>query len=83
MDIGPLIEAAGWWSSAVVFAMTTAETSAFLGKLVPGETAILLASAIAGRGDLNVLLPKALAVAGGVTGENLGYALGHCASVSS
>jgi membrane-associated protein len=77
MNIDALIEAAGWWSYVVVFAMTAAETSAFLGLLVPGETAILLASAIAGQGDLNVLLLAALVVAGGVTGDNLGYALGH------
>jgi membrane-associated protein len=77
MNIDALIEAAGWWSYVVVFAMTAAETSAFLGLLVPGETAILLASAIAGRGDLNVLLLAALVVAGGVTGDNLGYALGR------
>ncbi|MFG2730346.1 hypothetical protein [Streptomyces canus] len=50
MNVDALIEAAGWWSYLIVFAMTAAETSAFLGLLVPGETAILLASAIAGRG---------------------------------
>ncbi|MFD5272209.1 DedA family protein [Streptomyces sp. NPDC058335] len=77
MNVDALIEAAGWWSYVIVFAMTAAETSAFLGLLVPGETAILLASAIAGRGDLNVLLLATLVVAGGVTGDNLGYALGR------
>ncbi len=38
MDTRPLIEAAGWRSYVVVFAMTAAGTSAFLGMLVPGET---------------------------------------------
>ncbi|WP_351236275.1 DedA family protein [Streptomyces sp. NPDC002133] len=77
MDIDGFIEAAGWWSYAVVFVATASETSAFIGVLVPGETIILLASAIAGRGDLNVLVVAAAAVAGGITGDNLGYALGR------
>ncbi|WP_432194300.1 DedA family protein [Streptomyces sp. bgisy027] len=77
MDVGSLIEAAGWWSYLVVFAVTAGETSAFIGLLLPGETVILLASAIAGRGDLDPVLLAALVVAGGMTGDSLGYALGH------
>ncbi|MET8331135.1 DedA family protein [Streptomyces sp. NPDC005181] len=77
MHIDGFIEAAGWWSYAVVFAATASETSAFIGLLVPGESVILLASAIAGRGDLNVLILAAAVVTGGITGDNLGYALGR------
>ncbi|GAB3008803.1 hypothetical protein GCM10023080_088490 [Streptomyces pseudoechinosporeus] len=77
MDVGALIEAAGWWSYIVVFAVTAGETSAFIGVLLPGETVILLASAIAGQGDLNPVLLAALVVTGGMTGDSLGYALGH------
>lgn len=77
MHVDALIEAAGWWSYLVVFAVTAGETSAFVGLLIPGEAAILLASAIAGQGDLNALLLAAVVVAGGMTGDNLGYALGH------
>ncbi|MFD9003011.1 DedA family protein [Streptomyces sp. NPDC059582] len=77
MYIDGFIEAAGWWSYAVVFAATASETSAFIGLLVPGETVILLTSAIAGRGDLNVLILAVAVVIGGITGDNLGYALGR------
>jgi len=77
MDVGALIEAAGWWSYLVVFAVTAGETSAFIGVLLPGETVILLASAIAGQGDLDPVLLAALVVTGGMTGDSLGYALGH------
>ncbi|WP_371661858.1 DedA family protein [Streptomyces sp. NBC_00280] len=77
MDVGALIEAAGWWSYLVVFALTAGETSAFIGVLLPGETVILLASAIAGRGDLDPVLLAVLVVTGGMTGDSLGYALGH------
>ncbi|MFF8360097.1 DedA family protein [Streptomyces chartreusis] len=77
MNVDALIEAAGWWSYVVVFAVTAGETSAFIGLLLPGETLILLAAAIAGRGDLDVVVLAAVVVAGSVTGDNLGYALGH------
>ncbi|MFI7501564.1 DedA family protein [Streptomyces sp. NPDC049687] len=77
MDVSTLIEAAGWWSYIVVFAVTAGETGAFIGVLLPGETVILVASAIAGRGDLNPVLLTALVVTGGMTGDGLGYALGH------
>ncbi|MFF7209577.1 DedA family protein [Streptomyces sp. NPDC008238] len=74
-----LIEAAGWWTYIVVFAVTAGETSAFVGLLLPGETVILLASAVAGRGDLDPLLLAAAVVTGGMAGDSLGYALGrHC-----
>ncbi|MFF0014996.1 DedA family protein [Streptomyces sp. NPDC005374] len=77
MDVGALVEAAGWWSYVLVFALTAGETSAFVGVLLPGETVILLASAIASRGDLNPVLLATLVVTGGITGDSLGYALGH------
>ncbi|WP_155057507.1 DedA family protein [Streptomyces blattellae] len=77
MDVDALIEAAGWWSYVVVFLMTAGETSAFIGLLLPGETVILVASAVAGRGDLDPVLLAVLVVAGGMTGDNLGFALGR------
>ncbi|WP_327111451.1 DedA family protein [Streptomyces sp. NBC_01341] len=77
MQPNSLIEAAGWWSYAVVFLLTAAETSAFVGLLIPGETAVLIAAAIAGRGDLNGPLLAVVVVAGAVTGDHLGFALGR------
>ncbi|MFD5057742.1 hypothetical protein [Streptomyces sp. NPDC058394] len=41
MHLNGVIEAAGWWSYAVVFVLTASETSAFIGLLVPGETDFL------------------------------------------
>ncbi|MFG2925670.1 DedA family protein [Streptomyces sp. NPDC048305] len=77
MHIDTLIEAAGGWSYLVVFAVTVAETSAFIGFLVPGETVILLAAALAGKGDLNPVVLAIAVVAGGILGDNLGYLLGY------
>ncbi|MFI9801717.1 DedA family protein [Streptomyces sp. NPDC052302] len=77
MHLDAVIEAAGWWSYAVVFALTAAETSAFVGLLVPGESAVLLAAAVSGHGGPDVALLAAVVVAGAVTGDNLGFALGR------
>ncbi|MFF4243431.1 DedA family protein [Streptomyces sp. NPDC001822] len=77
MQLNDVIEAAGWWSYAVVFLLTAAETGVFVGLLIPGETAVLLAAAIAGRGDLNGPLLAVVVVAGAVTGDTLGFALGR------
>ena len=77
MRVDSLIETAGWWSYLVVFAATAGETSAFVGLLLPGETLILLASAIASRGDLNPVALAVVVVAGGMAGDSLGYALGR------
>ncbi|KAB2977542.1 DedA family protein [Streptomyces sp. SS1-1] len=77
MHIDTLIESAGWWAYLLVFAVTVSETSAFLGLLVPGETAILIAAALAGKGDLNPVILAAAVVTGGIIGDNLGYLLGR------
>ncbi|WP_326731551.1 DedA family protein [Streptomyces phaeochromogenes] len=71
------VEAAGLWTYVLVFAITAGETSAFIGLLLPGETLILLAAALAGRGDLDPVLLTAAVIGGGITGDSLGYALGH------
>ncbi|MGW8742419.1 DedA family protein [Streptomyces sp. NPDC055794] len=77
MSIDTLIESAGWWSYLLVFAVTVGETSAFVGALLPGETVILIAAALAGKGDLNPFLLAVVVVAGGIIGDNLGYTLGR------
>ncbi|MGW1888531.1 DedA family protein [Streptomyces sp. NPDC001970] len=72
-----LVEAAGLWTYALVFIITAVETSAFIGLLLPAETLILLAAALAGRGDLDPALLTAAVVGGGIAGDSLGYAIGH------
>lgn len=77
MNLNALIESAGPWSYIVVFALTVGETSAFTGVVLPGETLILLAAALAGRGELNAVALAAVVVGGGVIGDSAGFALGH------
>jgi membrane protein DedA with SNARE-associated domain len=77
MNPTALVESAGLWSYIVVFALTAGETGAFIGVVLPGETLILLAAALAGRGDLDPVLLAVAVVAGGITGDSIGFALGH------
>lgn len=44
---------------------------------VPGETTLILAAVYAGAGRLNVVLVGVLAFLAAVTGDNIGFAIGH------
>ncbi len=72
-----IVEAAGFWSYAVVFLLTAAETSAFFGVFMPGESLILVAGALAGRGDLDPVALAAVVVCAAILGDSAGYALGR------
>src|SRR5579862_1724749 len=47
------------------------------GALVPGETALILAAALAGRGQLSLPLVIGVAAGAAVVGDNTGYLLGR------
>lgn len=44
---------------------------------VPGETILILAAVYAGAGRLNIVLVGVLAFLAAVTGDNIGFAIGH------
>ena len=47
------------------------------GVPVPGETVLILGAVYAGTGRLNVVLVGLLGFLGAVTGDNIGFAIGH------
>jgi membrane protein DedA with SNARE-associated domain len=47
------------------------------GALVPGETALIVAAALAARGHLSLPLVIGVAAAAAIVGDNLGYVLGR------
>src|SRR5947209_10011007 len=59
---------------AAVFLFIAVESS---GIPFPGETMLLTASAYAGAGHLQIPLVILSAIAGAITGDNLGYLLGR------
>lgn len=72
MSLSHLIAAYGYWA---VFALVTAES---LGIPLPSETALILAAAYAGHTHrLSPWIIFAVALAGAVTGDNIGYWIGH------
>jgi membrane-associated protein len=61
----------------VVFALVFAETALFLGFIFPGETAVLVAGALANAGHANVVVVVAVVVAGAILGPFVGYLIGQ------
>ncbi len=56
-----------------VFLLVAGETA---GALVPGETALIVAGALASRGDLSLPLVVAAGAAGAIVGDNIGFLVG-------
>lgn len=59
---------------AALFASVTLES---LGAPLPGESAVMLSSAAAARGTLDIRAVVLAAVAGSVIGDNIGYLIGR------
>lgn len=68
---------AGDWGLWIVFAIVFLETSAMIGLLVPGETTVLLAGALASQGVLDIGDLAAVVCAGAVLGDSAGFFLGR------
>jgi undecaprenyl-diphosphatase len=60
-----------------LFLVTFLETSAFLGLIAPGETIIVVCGFFAFRGVLDPWAVGALATAGAIAGDQVGYLLGR------
>jgi membrane-associated protein len=64
------------WSYLAIFAVAVLD--AFF-PVVPSESMVILAGALAGAGDLNVFLVIACAWSGAVAGDNISYGIGKFA----
>lgn len=58
------------------FLLPLLESSAFVGIVFPGETAVLLAGVVAGQGVLPLWLVILVASAGAIIGDSVGYEIG-------
>lgn len=52
------------------------EAALFIGFVLPGETAVIVAGVVASRGHVNVVLLCLLVVAAAIAGDSVGYAVG-------
>src|SRR5919106_3215523 len=58
----------------VLFAFVAAESA---GALVPGETSLIVAAALASQGQLSLPLVIAVAAGAAIFGDNVGYVIGR------
>lgn len=65
------------WGYAFLFLVTFLETSAFLGLLAPGESAVVVCGLFASRGPLELAPVIALSILGAFLGDNTGYWVGR------
>ncbi|GAB4242553.1 MAG: hypothetical protein Kow00129_01130 [Thermoleophilia bacterium] len=68
---------AAQWGYLIVFTLAFLETSAFVGLLVPGETVVLLAGAMAAEGVLDAQTLAAVVISAALLGDSAGYFLGR------
>ena len=53
------------------------EAALFIGFVIPGETSVLIAGVVASQGHVNIGLLCLLVVVAAITGDSVGYAIGH------
>src|SRR5207237_10374315 len=61
---------------AIIFAVPALESSVFLGFIFPGEIAVLLGGVLAFQGRVSLGGAIAVAVAGAIIGDSVGYEVG-------
>ena len=72
-----LLSMPAWLALAVVFALPALESSAFVGFLFPGETAVVLGGVVASQGRVSLAAVLAAAVLGAIVGDGVGYVVGR------
>jgi membrane protein DedA with SNARE-associated domain len=82
-DITAWLDSLGQLHPAVILAaiggLALLESAAFIGVLVPGETAVLLGGALAQQGHVNVALMVLVVALGATIGDSISYELGRVA----
>ncbi|MFI4989645.1 MAG: DedA family protein [Solirubrobacterales bacterium] len=71
INVDHLVEVAGY---PLLFVLVMAESG---GVPIPGETALITAAVLAGRGKLQIEWVIALAAAAAIVGDNIGYEIGR------
>jgi membrane-associated protein len=71
LNVDHLVQVAGY---PLLFVLVMGESS---GVPIPGETALITAAVLASRGKLTIELVIALAAAGAIVGDNIGYLIGR------
>ncbi|MFF2346303.1 DedA family protein [Pseudarthrobacter sp. NPDC058119] len=70
LNVSPLV------AYIAVFCLVFAEDALFVGFVIPGETAAVLGGVVASRGEVQLGVMMALAVAAAIIGDTVGYEVG-------
>jgi membrane protein DedA with SNARE-associated domain len=65
------------WAYIVLGLLAAAESAAFVGLAIPGETAMLLGGFLAFQGRVNLAVMMAAGAVGAVVGDSIGYQIGR------
>ena len=65
------------WAYVVLALLAAAESAAFVGLAIPGETAMLLGGVLAFQGRVNLGVMMAAGAIGAVVGDQVGYQIGR------
>ncbi len=75
--IDPLLNLHGAAAYSLVAALAFAEAAAFVGFVLPGETAVILGGVLAYRHSVSLTIMAAIVVAAAVAGDSVGYEIGR------
>jgi membrane-associated protein len=62
---------------AVVAALVFGEAALFIGFILPGETAVIVAGVVASQGRVNIVALCAIVVVAAIVGDSVGYEVGQ------
>lgn len=65
------------WVYVVVALLVFGEAALFIGFVLPGETAVLVAGVVASQGHVNLASLCVLVALSAIVGDSVGYAVGH------
>ena len=72
-----MVERYGVWIYAILFAIIFAETGFVVTPILPGDSLLFVAGAVAATGAMNVHLVVVLLIAAGILGNSVNYAIGR------
>jgi membrane protein DedA with SNARE-associated domain/membrane-associated phospholipid phosphatase len=74
--LNDLADSLGQWTYLVVSLLAFLETGAFVGLVFPGETAVIIAGAIAGQGETSIVITIALVWISAWAGDSASFYIG-------
>jgi membrane-associated protein len=72
-----LLDVPAWAVYLVSFALVFAEDALFIGFVLPGETAAILAGVASSQGNANLYVSIVVVVAAAILGDSVGYEIGR------